>query len=396
MDKLIITRQNYKKESYVCLRMDGKNATDLELYPLEQKLTETVGTVFVGKIKSIAPQMQAVFVEIAPGHTCYLDMGQIEHGWFLKRCREGQLTQGDELVVQLTKEPLKTKYAIVSTKVELPGQYMVLTNESRPVGYSAKLTREQKERLQQLQLSPQSFSLIFRTNAATATEEELRQEFHSLSTAMQELEQNYRYRTCYSVLHRPKPFYARMLESIPRNSLEAVITDDLSIRQEFLKIYEADELTREKLVFYNNDACSLSQCYGLSKILDRALKEKVWMKSGAYLLIQQTEAMTVIDVNSGKKEAKKKQAEDYFLQVNLEAAEEISRQLRLRNISGICMVDFINLKQKEQQEILQQHLTRLLRQDPVGAQFVDFTRLGIAEITRKKLRKSLDQQVAEL
>ncbi|MGN0341538.1 MAG: ribonuclease E/G [Roseburia sp.] len=397
MDKLIVTRQNYIKESYVCLRVDENGPRDLELFPIEQKDTENVGTIFAGKIKNIAAQMNAVFVEIAPGCTCYLDMEHLQEAWFIKRARAGQLTQGDELVVQIKKEPIKTKFAIVSTKIELPGQYMVLTNEQRSTGYSAKLSREQKERLQQLEV-PESndCSLIYRTNAATATEDEIRQEYRQLYKTYAQLKQNYSFRTCHSILYRPKPFYCRMLDSIPRDSLEAVVTDEPQIYREISELYEVDSYVRENLVLEENDAYSLSLSYGLPKLLERTLNERVWMKSGAYLLIQQTEAMTVIDVNSGKKEAKKKQAEDYFLKINLEAAEEIAKQLRLRNISGICMVDFINLKSREQQEILQKHLTELLRQDPVGAQFVDFTKLGIAEITRKKLRKSLSQQVEQL
>ncbi|MCI5621414.1 MAG: ribonuclease E/G [Lachnospiraceae bacterium] len=402
MDKLIITRQNYKsncegeKPFYVCLRIDENGPTDLELCPTDQKLTETVGTIFVAKIKDIAPQMKAVFVEIAPGCTCYLEMKHFENAWFVKRARKEQLTQGDELVVQIKKEPIKTKYAIVSTKIELPGQYMVITNEQRPTGYSAKLSKEQKERLQKMDLSAdKDCALIFRTNAATATADELLLEYHSLHETFRQLRQNYAYRTCYSVLHQSKPFYSRMLKSIPRTMLERVITDEPHIFREISEEYAADVFIQERLQLYDNDSYSLGQCFGISRLLDRTLNERVWMKSGAYLLIQQTEAMTVIDVNSGKKEAKKKHTEDYFLQVNLEAAEEIARQLRLRNISGICMVDFINLKSKEQQDILQKRLTELLRLDPVGAQFVDFTRLGIAEITRKKVRKSLRQQMEQ-
>lgn len=397
MDKLIITRQNYKKESYVCLRVDETGPTDLELFPIEQKDTETVGTIFVGKIKNIAPEMKAVFVEIAPGCTCYLDMEHLEEAWFVRRAREGKLTQGDELVVQIKKEPIKTKFAIVSTKLEIPGRYMVITNEKRPTGYSAKLSREQKERLQQLELTGNGdCSWIYRTNAADATEAEIRQEYQRLYGTYTQLKQNYSFRTCHSILYRPKPFYSRMLESIPREQLETVITDDSRVFQEISELYSGDALVMESVKKYENDAYSLGQCYGIFKLLERTLNERVWMKSGAYLLIQQTEAMTVIDVNSGKKEAKKKQTEEYFLQVNLEAAEEIARQLRLRNISGICMVDFINLKSKEQQEILKKRLTEILRRDPVGAQFVDFTKLGIAEITRKKIRKSLSQQVEQL
>lgn len=136
---------------------------------------------------------------------------------------------------------------------------------------------------------------------------------------------------------------------------------------------------------------SLTALYGLKSKLEAALSERVWLKSGAYLVIQPTEALTVIDVNSGK--CIKGKQKDFYLKINLEAAEEIARQLRLRNISGICLVDFINMDTKEANDSLAHTLKKCLFQDTVPAMFVGFTKLGLAEITRKKVKKPLWEQI---
>ena len=147
----------------------------------------------------------------------------------------------------------------------------------------------------------------------------------------------------------------------------------------------------EQIVFYEDPMLSLSALYGLKSKLEAALKERVHLKSGAYLVIQPTEALTVIDVNSGK--CIKGTQKDFYLKINLEAAKEIARQLRLRNISGICLVDFINMDTKEAREELIEALKQHLAKDIVPAVFIDFTELGLAEITRKKVRKPLWEQL---
>ena len=168
--------------------------------------------------------------------------------------------------------------------------------------------------------------------------------------------------------------------------IEKIITDDTEVYKELTEGAAADQA-----VFYEDEKLSLSALYGLKYKLMDALKEKVYLKSGAYLVIQPTEALTVIDVNSGK--CTKGNKTDFYLKVNLEAAGEIARQLRLRNISGICIVDFINMDTKEAQTELVHALKKALAEDTVPSVFIDFTKLGLAEITRKKVKKPLWEQV---
>jgi ribonuclease G len=177
-------------------------------------------------------------------------------------------------------------------------------------------------------------------------------------------------------------------------NLEKIVTDESSVyealRQTFLK---EDIVQKDRLELYQDPALSLSALYGLRSKLEEALRERVWLRSGAYLVISPTEALTVIDVNSGK--CIKGKDTDFYLKVNEEAAAEIARQLRLRNISGICIVDFINMDTEDARTRLIHTLKHHLAKDMVPSVFIDFTKLGLAEITRKKIKKPLWEQVAE-
>ena len=358
-------------------------------------------------------------MDIAKGVTCYLETAHIKDAWFSKQCRSGKLTEGDELVVQITKEAIKTKYPIADTKLSLTGKYFVLTNEKRPLAISSKLCADEKERLssqvqlfEQMQLFEKEVvtdtkqnagqeekrkphSLIVRTNAAGASPEELETEYRKLSSDYQKLAATFHFRTCYSILMPPKKFYENAINHLYQEELGEIITDDKNIFEELQQLYAGNPDILSKIRFYENDAISLGTLYSFETQIQRAISERVWMKSGAYLIIQPTEALTVIDVNSGKNTSGKN-AEEYYYKINLEAAAEISRQLRLRNISGIVIVDFINMAKEEQRKELMHQFRLSLKEDPVPVRLVDITKLGLVELTRKKERKTLLEQVAQL
>lgn len=396
LHKIIITTQTYIKKSYVALHLKEDAAVDLEIAPLEETLTESIGTICIGKIKDIQPKLHGMFVDIQKGQTCYMDLRSLPDTWFVKRARAEQITQGDELVVQIKRERTGSKFPIVSGQLEFAGSYLVLTNEAQGVGYSKKLSAEAKKRLQSLPfVSDFEGSLIFRTNAESATDEELTKEFAQLSACYRKLKSEFKYRTCYSILKEPELFFMSMLFHIRLEELEQVLVDQPELYQKMQEKIQDMPKMLEKLSFYDKkteNSYGLNVRYNINSLIQQALQERVWLKSGAYLIIQPTEAMTVIDVNSGKNEGKKKQ-KDYFLRINLEAATEIARQLRLRNISGICIVDFINLTSKEEQQQLLSYMSRLLQDDTVNAQAIDITSLGLMEITRKKQKKSLWEQL---
>ena len=215
------------------------------------------------------------------------------------------------------------------------------------------------------------------------------EEYEAILKQYQNIRDYCRHRTCYSCLSRGDSHVVSRVRDYLSMGLEKIVTDDRAVYEELNVAFSKEA----PIAFYEDSMLSLTALYGLRTKLGEALGERVRLKSGAYLVIQPTEALTVIDVNSGK--CIKGNAEDFYLKINLEAAEEIARQLRLRNISGICVVDFINMDTGEAGRTLAKALRHWLAKDTVPAVFVDYTKLGLAEITRKKVRKPLWEQVGK-
>lgn len=209
------------------------------------------------------------------------------------------------------------------------------------------------------------------------------------------------HKTCYSVLKKAKSSYLEDLKNQKEGSICEIITDDRDIfeticmdygiaSEQFVTTGSDKEKNDNNLTisYYQDTMLSLSSLYSVKTSLDKALREQIWLKSGASIVLQHTEALTVIDINSGKNIAKKGMREN-LLRINLEAAKEIAYQLRLRNISGIIIIDFINLPAKEDEAILLREFRSYLKDDPVKADLIDMTKLGLVEVTRKKIKKSL-------
>ena len=193
------------------------------------------------------------------------------------------------------------------------------------------------------------------------------------------------HRTCFSCLKKSPPEFLAILKNLHSSELEEIITDEPELLTQI-------EATGFHATLYEDKLLSLNSLYSLEARLQEALKERVWLKSGGYLVIQPTEALTVIDVNSGKSIAKKK-VQEHYLNINLEAAKEIAHQLRLRNISGIIIVDFIDMKEQRAKDELMLQLKQFVKTDRVPVQVIDMTRLNLVELTRKKVRKSLREQI---
>lgn len=202
------------------------------------------------------------------------------------------------------------------------------------------------------------------------------------------------YRTCYTRLHQAPSTFLTNIRNAYADQLEEIVTDDAEIHKEiyhFLKQEQPEDL--EKLRFYQDPLLSLKNLYRLDQVIEGATAQRVWLKSGGYLVIQPTEALVVIDVNTGKYSGKKTK-EETILKINLEAAEEIGKQLRLRNLSGIIIIDFIDMWEEKSRILLFEHLKAVVLQDPVKTTVVDFTKLNLIEMTRKKIHRPLYEQIA--
>lgn len=392
-NRVVITKQNIKDRDYLITALfEGNRMMEVSC---ENTLEDTLlGNVYIGKIKRILEKIGAAFVEIAPGKITYLPLSEVKDAMMARQCRPGKLTEGDELVVQVVKEAVKTKDPMVSTNISFKGNALILTSENKILGVSRKLDAAQRSRFQELfaEKKKEDFGLVVRTNAENYSDGQLLDEFQKLFAQFDRIKTQCSHRTCYSCLHRSPPGYVSGVRDYLSMRPEKIVTDDPQVYEDLCRAFENEaSVTKEQLVFYEDKMLSLSALYGFRSKLEAALKERVNLRSGAYLVIQPTEALTVIDVNSGK--CIKGNQKDFYLKVNLEAAKEIARQLRLRNISGICLVDFINMDTLEAAEELAEALKQYLAKDTVPAVFIDFTALGLAEITRKKVRKPLWEQL---
>lgn len=377
-----------------------------------------IGAVYLGKVKKIAKNLNACFVEIGDREQCFLRMDELEKAppFLTNRAYDGRLLEGDELPVQLEQEAIKTKQATVTTRITLQGEYFVFTVGTARVGISKKLEQSCQKRLKGLLADWQitdregmlvqeegipSFGLVVRTRSGQALEEQcgesiLLREYEELRRRFTALFQQGQHRTCYSCLLEAGSALEEALKPFLPGEYEEAVTDLPQMYEELLRLQKGERfsLNTKNLRLYQDQDFSLDKLYGLDTRLGEALGRTVWLKSGANLVIEQTESLTAIDVNTGKctKLSGDRTPEDTMRRVNLEAAREVARQLRLRNLSGIVIVDFINLATLAQEEELLRELRELVREDPVTVRVVDMTPLGLVEITRKKVFPSLREQ----
>lgn len=391
---LLITKLKQNNKEYIAAALyQEKKMLEVTLEPAEQQ--SILGNIYVGRVKNIVKNLNAAFIEIAPGMPCYYPLDEMKQPLFVKKINSPNMVQGDEVVVQVAQESSKSKPPKVTTNLNLSGKYLVLTSENKRIGISRKISEEKREGLKK-HLSfdaSEDFGIIVRTNAASASNEEILEEYEKLKQEYRNIQKIAPYRTVFSCIKESTPEYLHMLQNVNQLWLTSILTDAPELfekAREYLNAAQPEDL--KKLSLYEDPGITLSSLYRLEHHLKEALQEKVWMKSGGYLVIQPTEALTVIDVNSGKS-ISKKQVQEHYLKINLEAAEEIARQLRLRNLSGIIIVDFIDMKSDESRELLMQALNRAVSADPVPVRVVDMTKLNLVELTRKKVRKSLAEQV---
>jgi len=223
----------------------------------------------------------------------------------------------------------------------------------------------------------------------------IQEEIEGQIRALEDLKRKATMRTCFSVLQKNPPGYISHIRNVGRKGLSKILVNDQEFYDEICDFYASHPTDEIPVIQLEEGNTSLASVLNTRKVLERALNEKVWLKNGAYLVIQPTEALTVIDVNSGKYE-KKESDREATLKINLVAAGEIAKQLRLRNISGIIIVDFINMEDKEDTLALVKELKCHLTKDSVPTTFVGVTQLQLVELTRKKIRKPLAETLTLL
>lgn len=392
-------QDNSAAEKLLCCLMEEDRLAEVFI---DQKGQTLLGNIYVGKVKNILKNIEAAFVEIAGGKICFLPLSEAQHPVITNRTFDGRLLTGDEILVQVKKDAVKTKDPVLTAKLSFAGEYScVLLGEENGIRYSHKLSAEAKDilraALKEIQVPP-GITVLIRTRAQELCRDgelsPLKQELESLFARAGKLLRLGKTRTVFSMISEDIPGYLKKLQTFP-DFPDKIITDELSVFQTLQSCYQENDPQKcASLSFYEDASLSLSGLYGLSGKLSEAACKNVWLKSGGYLVIEPTEALTVIDVNTGKYTGKKSTAET-FAMINEEAACEVARQLRLRNLSGIILVDFINMDTKDANMRLLSLLRAACSKDPVPVQVVDMTALGLVEITRKKISRPLAEQLRE-
>lgn len=376
------------------------------------KKQSKIGGIYICKVKNVVPNLGAYFVEIGieEREICFLSQKDAAHPFLLNRPYDGRILEGDEFPVQVVRDAQKTKQASVTTFLSISNDCFALSVGSTHAGYSSKLSREEKNRLQQL-LKEEAFRLpnislphkvsdsdkvlsvgmVVRTLAANRASDDLQTLFSELLNQWTTLFQTAMHRNCFScLLEAPHPWQAALEQLAYSGEYDEIITDQDKIYNQLLE--STHNFNDKKVRLYKETDFSLTKLYALDSKLETATKRRVWLKTGGYLIIDPTEALTVIDVNSGKYEGRKG-TDETFCRINREAAEEVALQLRLRNLSGIIVVDFINMQESEHQKDLLNYLKKLVSADRTKTVVVDMTPLGLVEITRQKTYKTLSEQI---
>ena len=374
----------------------------MELMLEEKGKKSILGNIYVGQVENIAANIQAAFVMIDPDTRCYLPLSDVKNPVFSSgRTGDAPLRPGDMLLVQVSREAMKGKLPAVTTNLNFTGKYLVLTTGEKKIGFSKKLIQEEKNKLnkwleEERAVSPREYGIVVRTNAGEASKEEFLTELSFLKRLYEKTAVYGRSRTCFSCVYETEPFYMNAVRDTYSKHLDEIVTDIPEVFEHIVKyLKEVSHGEENKVRLYEDALLPLYKLYRIGMVLEEVQKQKVWLKSGGFLVIQQTEAFVSIDVNSGKFTGKKK-AEETYRKINLEAAGEIARQLRLRNLSGIILIDFINMENPDHQDELFHVLQKHLRKDSVKAKAVDITPLHILEMTRKKVRRPLSEDLKEI
>ena len=383
-----------KKDAVVSASVEDNRLRDIRITGPEGDLTP--GDIYVGRIESVVPNINGAFVSIGRDRNCFLKLERANYPIASPKHTDGKLHAGDVILVQVERDEGRNKPATVVCDFSLTGIHVVLIHGKREVRISSKIEDnvwKAEMRTVVGEWIDQDYAVMLRTNSYKAGTEAIRAEYDTLLDIYKMLLTAAETRTVGSRLFSGLPDYLCDLRDSGMDTVNRILTEDEDIYNavlDFAKRFRPDcvqgvEL-RDKSVY------PLEAEFGMLAKLGELTSRRVWLKSGAYLVFDTTEAMTVVDVNTGKASASKACAKG-FLAVNKEAAEELAYQIRLRNLSGIIIVDFIDMESEDDRRELMKSLKSLLENDPVKTRVVDMTKLNLVEITRMKKHRPLEEDI---
>jgi ribonuclease E len=360
-----------------------------------------VGNVYLGKVQNVLPSMEAAFVDIGKGRNAVLYAGEVN---FDASGLEGEakrielaLKSGQSVLVQVTKDPVGHKGARLTSQASLPGRYLVYVPGGSMMGISRKLPDTERTRLKQIlkQVMPENAGVIVRTAAEGASEEELAHDVARLAAQWESIERKAKSASPPELLYSEPDLTIRVIRDIFNEDFSKLVVsgdEGWDLVDEYVR-YVAPHLT-DRLEHWQDDADAFAH-YRIEEHLAKALERKVWLPSGGSLVIDNTEAMTVVDVNTGKFTGQGGNLEETVTRNNLEAAEEIVRQLRLRDVGGIIVIDFIDMVLESNRELVLRRLLECLARDRTKHQVAEVTSLGLVQMTRKRVGAGLLEAFSE-
>ncbi len=360
-----------------------------------------VGNIYIGVVSRVLPGMQSAFVQIGLDRTAFLHVGDLwgSRNGYDTRPIEKILHDGDRLLVQVIKDPIGTKGARLSTQVSIAGRFLVFLPQESHIGISQRIEDETeraqlREKLQHLLPADQVGGFIIRTMAETATEAELRADLDYLQRIWSGIQEKSRTKQAPALLYQDLDLSLRVLRDLATDSTQVVLVDSRETYEQMRDFARDYALPfADRVEHYTGDR-PLFDLYGVEDEIERALGRRVDLKSGGYLIIDQTEALTTVDVNTGGF-VSGRSFDDTIFKTNLEASQVIARQLRLRNLGGIIIVDFIDMDNDTHRDAVLAEFRKALAPDRTRMSINGFTALGLVEMTRKRTRESLAHVLCE-
>ncbi len=373
----------------------------VEHYVARSSEASLIGNVYLGKVQNVLPSMEAAFVDIGRGRNAVLYSGEVdwdsvETGNQPRRI-ELALKPGDKVLVQVTKDPVGQKGARLTSQVSLPGRYLVVVPNGSMNGISRKLPENERSRLKKIlkEVLPEGVGVIVRTAAEGATEEQLTVDVNRLTAQWNSIQEKVASGAAPAVLHSEPDLLIKIVRDVFNEDFQKMVIDGEAAHATitgYLKQVAPELLERIAVHPKGTDAFAE---YRVTEQIEKALDRKVWLPSGGSLVIDRTEAMTVVDVNTGKFVGSGGNLEETVTKNNLEAAEEVVRQLRLRDIGGIIVVDFIDMVLESNRDLVHRRLVECLSRDRTKHQVAEVTSLGLVQMTRKKVGLGLLETFSE-
>ena len=396
-------------ETRIAIQEDGQL---VEVYVEKQDKHRMVGNVYKGKVENVLPGMQAAFVDIGNDLNAFLPFSEIGNNEYIiedsgnKHSRnknrrhdniEVDLKKGQEIYVQVIKEPFAGKGPRVTTEVALPGRLLVLVPNADYIGISKKIwDKYERRRLKKIaqQLREGNTGVIIRTVAEGKSEELIENDFNQLMENWDKMEKISARENAPVIVYEDLETASSVVRDLLTPDVEKIIIDSKRLYKKTQRyLEEISPSLLERLELYKLKF-PLFESFGIESEIEKLMRPKAWLKSGAYLIIEKTEAMVVVDVNSGRFVGKKLHEEN-SLKINLEAARDVARQLRLRDLSGLIVIDFIDMRFEENRKKVYHEIRKELRKDRAKVAVAPITEFGLLEMTRQRIRLSLLDSMSE-